>query len=98
MRRRSEKPPRRLPTRPRRPRATRRRRPETAPMRKQIDLPEVLDTAAGTLRGSIYKCMPGIVQAYYPGSPPTVDVQPAVNDVRFDTTLVTRISEPWPVL
>jgi len=66
-------------------------------VREQIDLPEVLDTAAGTLRGSIYKCMPGIVQTYYP-STQQADIQPAVNDVRIDPILGTRISEPWPVI
>lgn len=66
-------------------------------MRKQIDLPEVLDTAAGTLRGSIYKCMPGVVQTYY-ASTQQADIQPGVHDVRIDPVLGTRISEPWPVI
>ena len=70
--------------------------------RRQIELGEVLDAQAFALLGSIYKIWPGIVTAYHASSagssPPEVDVQPAVNDVRIDTELGTLVSEPWPVI
>jgi hypothetical protein len=77
---------------------------------------EVHETAAFAENARRYFHEPGTVVAFYPGSPgvspPTVDVQPAVNDVRFciqdgvpaqpqgKPALVAgqRYSEPWPVL
>lgn len=69
-------------------------------MRRQIPLAEVLDTLAFQLRAKIYKCMPGNVTAYHPpdGSAASIDVQPAVHDVRFDPVLGARVSEPWQVI
>jgi protein gp138 len=66
-------------------------------MRRQIELPEILDASAQALRDSLYHAMPGIVQAYY-ATEQTADVQPGVNDVRFDVDTGARISEPWPVI
>src|ERR1700683_758670 len=71
-------------------------------MRKQITPFELFDAAAERLKGAMYHTMPGIVVTFYPGvagtSPACVDVQPAVNDVRFDTDTTERISEPWPII
>jgi Phage protein Gp138 N-terminal domain len=66
-------------------------------MRKQVSLSEVLDATQSNLRDGLYHAMPGIVQAYYP-SEQSADVQPAVHDVRIDTTTGARWPEVWPVL
>lgn len=70
-------------------------------MRRDITHQEIADARATALRNSTYKCMPGIVQAFHPGGSgraATVDVQPAVNDVRFDPDTGARTSEPWDPL
>lgn len=71
-------------------------------MRDQVTLTEILDTQTFAEAARRYFRMPGIVQKFYPGvagvSPPAVDVQPAVHDVRIDTTTGERFSEPWPQL
>lgn len=70
-------------------------------MRTQISDQEVSDASSDALRNSMYFCMPGIVKAFHAGSAgraPTVDVQPAVHDVRFDLDTGERVSEPWPLL
>lgn len=71
-------------------------------MREQVTMSELLSTQTFASRAATYFRMPGIVKAYHPPvqgvSPAAVDVQPAVNDVRFDTTTGERYSEPWPVL
>ncbi len=72
---------------------------------------ELHDTTAFAQNARTYRAMPGIVEAYYPGepgvSPPSVDVQPAVHDVRFavENDVPTpgilegqRYSEPWHIL
>lgn len=49
----------------------------------------------------MYHCLPGVVKAYHAGAAgraATVDVQPAVHDVRFDLDTGERVSEPWPVI
>jgi hypothetical protein len=71
-------------------------------VRNQISSGEVADAKAFGLKASMYKIMPGKVVAYHAGvagkSQPSVDVQPTVHDVRFDTTTGAPISEPWPVI
>lgn len=71
-------------------------------LRRQITLGEVLDAQGAGVAASIYKVWPGIVTAYHAAvagsSPATVDVQPAVHDVRTHTELGTVVYEPWPVL
>lgn len=71
-------------------------------MRRQITMGEVVDAALFKLRASLFSSMPGLVKAYYPGqqgvSPPTVDVQPGVQDVRLDTETGALVFEPWPVI
>lgn len=73
-----------------------------AGLRRQITIQEVLEALAFGIPGSVYKIMPGVVTAYHPGvagqSPPTVDVQPTVNDVRLDPTSGELEPEAWPVL
>jgi hypothetical protein len=73
-------------------------------MRAQVRISEVVDAAVNGVLGDVHKVMPGIVTAYYPssapsggspGAPARVDVQPAVHDVRQDTTTGDRVSEPW---
>lgn len=66
-------------------------------MRRQIQPAETHLAMAERIKAGMYKSMPGIVQAYYPGAPATVDVQPAINDVRFDLD-GNRVSEPWPII
>ena len=55
-------------------------------------------TSAGVkvLRESLYHCWPGQVIAFY-ASTETIDVQPMVNDLRWDLVTGVRVSEPWPV-
>jgi hypothetical protein len=71
-------------------------------MREQVTQGEIAATQSFSDDARHYYRMPGIVQAFYPGvpgvSPPSVDVQPAVNDVRFDTTTGERYPEKWQVL
>ena len=71
-------------------------------MREQVTLTEINDTQSFADGARRYFRMPGIVKTFYPGvprkSPPAIDVQPAVHDVRFDTTTGERYSEPWPLL
>lgn len=67
-------------------------------MRKQVSWFEILDATSERLKNDLTHSMQGIVTAYYPGSPATVDVQPAVNDVRFDTDTDERISEPMSII
>lgn len=68
-------------------------------MERQVTIEQVITDAGETLKASLYKVMPGIVQAYYPPvegvSPTTIDVLPAVNDVRTDLVTGGRLSEPW---
>lgn len=64
-------------------------------MRDQISLEEIIDVALFQLRAKMYKQFPGIVTK---AGSATVDVQPAVHDVRYDVILGTRVSEPWQVL
>jgi Phage protein Gp138 N-terminal domain len=70
--------------------------------RRDVTLEEILDVTGFTILSNLYKISPGKVVAYYPPvegvSPAMVDVSPAVNDVRFDTTDGTRISEPFPII
>jgi len=69
---------------------------------RSVTLSDVQDAGLFRLVNSLHKVYPGIVVAYHPSaagsSPATVDVQPAINDVRFDPVLGTRVSEPWPVV
>ena len=70
-------------------------------MRKQIHLEDIVQATVDSNFASKYHVMPGIVSTYYPGSasaPASVDVQPAVNDVRFDKVTGARFSEPFPVV
>jgi Phage protein Gp138 N-terminal domain len=70
------------------------------PRRRSLTLEEILDLVAFNAAAAHYKIQPGIVQKYYAGtgtSPARIDVQPAVNDVRFDPVLGTPVWEPWPV-
>lgn len=67
-------------------------------MRKQVSDFEVMDAISERLKNDLTHSMQGIVTAYYPGSPATVDVQPAVNDVRFDTDTDERASTPMSVI
>ena len=64
--------------------------------RKQITISEVIQAYGDRMRASTYHTFPGIVQAYY--SDGTADVQPAVNDVRFDVDTQERVSEPFPII
>jgi hypothetical protein len=70
--------------------------------RDLVTATEIADTQSFADAARRYFRMPGIVRAFYPGTfngpPASVDVQPAVHDVRFDTTTGERYSEPWPVL
>lgn len=66
-------------------------------MRRQITLSEIVNAALATLKGQLYHCMPGSVSAYYTADQ-SVDVQPTVNDVRFDLDTGERFSELWPVI
>ncbi len=79
--------------------------------RNQITLIETSTAAAESLRHSMYHCLPGIVQAYH-ADEQTADVQPALNDPRFDPDTGERLTfnasgevdensdndEPWPVI
>ena len=70
-------------------------------MRRQICLEDIVTAALDSDRATRYHVMPGIVQAYHAGTascPASVDVQPAIHDVRFDVTTGARVSEPWPML
>ncbi len=71
-------------------------------MRNQISDAEILDAHEHGVRAALYKVMPGIVVAYHPSSagksPPSVDVQPAINDVRIDTETGERTPEAWPII
>lgn len=70
-------------------------------MREQVRLGEVLETKSFGDGARAYFRMPGLVTKFYPaspGSPAAVDVQPTVNDVRFDTTTGERFSEPWQII
>jgi len=70
-------------------------------MRELVTIAETNDTQSFSDGARKYFRMPGKVIAFYPGvkgvSPPAVDVQPGVHDVRFDTTTGARYSEPWPI-
>lgn len=66
--------------------------------RKQISDFEILDALAERVKNDSKHTIAGIVQAYYPGAPATVDVLVAVNDARFDVDTDERISEPGPTL
>lgn len=67
-------------------------------MQRQITPQSVIKDHSEVVKASHYRSMPGIVVAHYPGKPATVDVQPAVNDVRFDLDTGDRVSEPWPII
>ena len=66
-------------------------------MRRQITLAEVLTSFGGALKASMYHTLPGVVKAFY-ASDGTADIQPAVNDVRFDVDTQARTSEPFPII
>lgn len=65
--------------------------------RKQYTLAETIQLYTDNLRSSTYHTYPGVVVAFYSGDG-TADIQPAVNDVRFDADTQERISEPFPVI
>ena len=70
-------------------------------MERQATIVDHVDAASDNVVGRIYQRMPGTVVAFYPGTaatPPMVDVQPMVNDVRLDVQTGGKVSEPWPVL
>jgi hypothetical protein len=71
-------------------------------VREQVTDAEILDAHSFGILASIYKVMPGVVTKYTPSvagkSPASVDVQPGVHDVRWDTELGTAIYEPWPII
>jgi hypothetical protein len=64
---------------------------------RSLTLSEILKVAGDALRNSMYHAMPGSVVAYHAGEQ-TADVQPMVNDVRFDLDTGARTSEPWQVI
>jgi Phage protein Gp138 N-terminal domain len=70
--------------------------------RDQITDAEIADAQEFGTKAGIYKVMPGIVVAYHASaagkSPPSVDVQPGVHDLRIDTETGERVSEPWPII
>jgi hypothetical protein len=67
-------------------------------VRKQLTIQEILVAFGDRIKSSMYHVQPGIVQAYYAGQPGTVDVLPAISDVRFDPDDGSRLSEPWPII
>jgi hypothetical protein len=70
-------------------------------VRRQITLGEIVSAAQDSQRATLYHVMPGHVLAYHkgaPGVPATVDVQAAVNDVRFALDTGARFSEPWTMI
>ncbi len=64
--------------------------------RRQITLSELIQDYGDYLKATMYHTLPGVVKAYY--SDGTADVQPAVNDVRFDPDTSERISEKFPII
>jgi hypothetical protein len=66
-------------------------------VRRHITLSEVVEEALRGERASTYHCMPGSVVAYH-SDEQTADIQPTVNDVRFELSTGDRFSEPWPVI
>lgn len=66
-------------------------------MERQITIEEIVNAGTETLRASLYVSMPGSVITYYP-STQTADVQPMVNDVRFDLDTGEIVFEPWSVI
>jgi hypothetical protein len=66
-------------------------------MRRSITLSDIATASSDSLRESMYHCWPGSVVAFHASSE-TVDVQPMVNDVRYDLLTDARVSEPWPVI
>ena len=66
-------------------------------MDRQVTLEQVAQAAADTLKGSIYVCMPGAIVSYNAGAQ-LADVQPMVNDVRFDLETGAVVFEPWQVI
>lgn len=70
-------------------------------MEKQISLADVIQQAQESERASQVRCVPGIVKAFHAGKAgvaATVDVQCAVNDVRFDPDTGARVSEAWAIV
>ncbi len=66
-------------------------------MRRQITNSEIITAGTDSLRGSLYHCWPGQVVAFNAGAE-TADIQPMVNDLRFDIVTGATVSEPWPVI
>lgn len=70
-------------------------------MERQTTLSAIIDEVIARILRGYVRVVPGIVTAYHAGSATaaaTVDVQCAVNDVRFDVDTGARVSEPWDVI
>lgn len=65
--------------------------------RRQITLSEIVQAYGESIKSTMYHTLPGVVKAYY-ASDGTADVQPAVNDVRFDPDTDERVSEAFPII
>ena len=65
--------------------------------RRQQTLAEILAASGNAQRSSTYHTFPGIVIAFY-AADGTADIQPAVNDVRFDADTEARYSEPAQII
>jgi hypothetical protein len=66
-------------------------------MERQITTTQIVKAETRSARASIYVSMPGAVVKYYPDDQ-TADVQPMVNDVRFDVETGEIVFEPWSVI
>lgn len=66
-------------------------------MQRQIQLESIIEAGLESLKGSIYVCMPGAVVAYHAATQ-TADVQPMIQDVRFNIETDAVVYEPWPVM
>lgn len=66
-------------------------------MRRQITLSEILTAFGDRLKSGTYYTLPGIVVQFYSASR-TADIQPAVNDPRFDPDSGALVLEDFPIL
>lgn len=66
-------------------------------MRRLVTLSEILTAFGDRIKAGTYYTLPGIVVAFYP-STRTADVQPAVNDPRFDPDTGDLVLENFPII
>lgn len=66
-------------------------------MQRQVTTEEIVNAGLDSLRNALYVSMPGSVIAYHADTQ-TADVQPMVNDVRFDLDTGAVVFEPWSVI